>query len=47
MSGSVSEFSDAFLWTAMSAYWVLGLGLVVAGTSYHLRTRAACAGCGR
>jgi hypothetical protein len=46
-SGSVSQFSDAFLWVAMSSYWVLGLGLVVAGTSYHLRTRTACAGCGR
>ncbi|MEU4427730.1 hypothetical protein AB0F81_44505 [Actinoplanes sp. NPDC024001] len=46
-SGSVSEFSDAFLWSAMSAYCVLGLGLVVASSDYHLRTRRACVACGR
>jgi hypothetical protein len=38
---------DAFLWTAMAAYWVWGAGLGVAAWSYHLRTRAACARCGR
>ncbi|MGC5287592.1 hypothetical protein [Micromonospora sp. DT231] len=47
VSGSASEFSDTFLWVAMSAYWVLGLGLVVASGDYHLRTRGACAACGR
>ncbi|MEU8207683.1 hypothetical protein AB0B85_00630 [Micromonospora sp. NPDC049044] len=47
LSGSVSEFSDAFLWVAMSAYSVLGLGLLAASSDYHLRTRTACAACGR
>ncbi|GGO32499.1 hypothetical protein GCM10011576_62920 [Micromonospora parathelypteridis] len=47
MSGSVSQFSDAFLWVAMSAYSILGLGLVAASSDYHLRTRSACATCGR
>ncbi|MGC4813306.1 hypothetical protein ACLQ29_22495 [Micromonospora sp. DT228] len=47
VSGSASEFSDAFLWVAMSAYWVLGLGLVVASGDYHRRTRRDCAACGR
>ena len=28
-SGSHSEFSDAFLWVAMSAYLVMGVGLVI------------------
>ncbi|MEV6303438.1 hypothetical protein AB0M02_28775 [Actinoplanes sp. NPDC051861] len=46
-SGSVSQFSVAFLIVAMSAYCVLGLGLLVASTDYHLRTRRACTGCGR
>ncbi|MER7441846.1 hypothetical protein [Micromonospora avicenniae] len=46
-SGSVSEFSDTFLWVAMSAYCILGLGLLVASSDYHLRTRAACPACGR
>ncbi|MEU7750274.1 hypothetical protein [Micromonospora sp. NPDC049171] len=47
VSGSVSQFSDTFLWLAMSAYCVLGLGLVVASSDYHLRTRVACGACGR
>ncbi|WP_433124859.1 hypothetical protein ACQPWW_20860 [Micromonospora sp. CA-240977] len=47
LSGSVSEFSDAFLWVAMSAYCVLGLGLVAGSGDYHLRTRGACEVCGR
>ncbi|WP_433309044.1 hypothetical protein ACQP0U_19520 [Micromonospora sp. CA-269861] len=46
-SGSYSEFSDAFLWVAMSAYLVMGLGLVVTSTDYHLRTRTPCGACGR
>ncbi|WP_422735397.1 hypothetical protein ACN263_17495 [Micromonospora sp. WMMD729] len=46
-SGSASEFSDAFLWVAMSAYCLLGLGLLVASSDYHLRTRPACRACGR
>ncbi|MFY1616057.1 hypothetical protein [Micromonospora sp. WMMD736] len=46
-SGSPSEFSDAFLWVAMSAYCLLGLGLLVASSDYHLRTRTACRACGR
>ncbi|MHA4949497.1 hypothetical protein ACX27O_19445 [Micromonospora sp. SD19] len=47
ISGSPSEFSDAFLWVAISAYLVMGLGLVVASTDYHLRTRGQCRTCGR
>ncbi|MEU7841492.1 hypothetical protein AB0B39_11000 [Micromonospora sp. NPDC049114] len=46
-SGSASEFSDAFLWVAMSAYCLLGLGLLAASSDYHLRTRGACPSCGR
>ncbi|MCY1143532.1 hypothetical protein OWR29_36500 [Actinoplanes sp. Pm04-4] len=46
-SGSESEFSDAFLISAMSAYVVWGLGLLAASTDYHLRTRRVCANCGR
>ncbi|MEV4823343.1 hypothetical protein [Micromonospora sp. NPDC049274] len=46
-SGSESEFSDAFLWVAMSAYLLLGLGLLAASADYHLRTRGACRSCGR
>ncbi|WFE99988.1 hypothetical protein [Micromonospora sp. WMMD964] len=46
-TGSDSEFSDAFLWAAMSAYCVIGLGLVTASSDYHLRTRRACGTCGR
>jgi hypothetical protein len=46
-SGSVSQFSDGFLVVAMSAYCVWGLGLIVAATDYHLRTRRACPTCGR
>ncbi|MEU7800303.1 hypothetical protein AB0J14_32860 [Micromonospora arborensis] len=46
-SGSVSQFSDAFLWVALSSYCVLGLGLVTASSDYHLRTRSACTACGR
>ncbi|MFI6784473.1 hypothetical protein [Micromonospora sp. NPDC050276] len=46
-SGSYSEFSDAFLWVAMSAYLVMGLGLLVASADYHLRTRRQCGTCGR
>jgi hypothetical protein len=46
-SGSASEFSDAFLWVAMSAYCLLGLGLLAASSDYHLRTRRACRACGR
>ncbi|MEV4761713.1 hypothetical protein AB0J89_03670 [Micromonospora chokoriensis] len=46
-SGSDSEFSDTFLWAAMSAYCVPGLGLVVASADYHLRTRRACGACDR
>ncbi|MEU5784513.1 hypothetical protein [Micromonospora lupini] len=46
-SGSASEFSDTFLWVAMSAYCLLGLGLLVASTDYHLRTRDACPSCDR
>ncbi|MFI6265350.1 hypothetical protein [Micromonospora sp. NPDC051006] len=47
MSGSVSQFSDTFLWVAMSAYCILGLGLLTASSDYHLRTRHACRACGR
>ncbi|MET8465582.1 hypothetical protein [Micromonospora zamorensis] len=47
VSGSESEFSDAFLWVAMSAYSILGLGLVAASSDYHLRTRRPCGACGR
>ncbi|MGK5740800.1 hypothetical protein [Micromonospora sp. URMC 103] len=46
-SGSVSQFSDTFLWVAMSAYCVLGFGLLAASSDYHLRTRSACTACGR
>ncbi|MEV4656657.1 hypothetical protein [Micromonospora sp. NPDC049301] len=46
-SGSGSEFSDTFLWVAMSSYCVMGLGLVSASSDYHLRTRSACGACGR
>ncbi|MET8368003.1 hypothetical protein ABZU53_31230 [Micromonospora sp. NPDC005194] len=46
-SGSASEFSDLFLWVAMSAYCLLGLGLLAASSDYHLRTRSACRACGR
>lgn len=46
-SGSASEFSDAFLWVAMSAYCLLGLGLLMASSDYHLRTRRPCRACGR
>ncbi|MCO1655568.1 hypothetical protein [Pseudonocardia humida] len=37
----------AFLWVAMAAYWVWGAGLGAAAWSYHLRSRTACARCGR
>ncbi|MFF4875284.1 hypothetical protein [Micromonospora sp. NPDC000668] len=46
-SGSISQFSDTFLWVAMSAYCILGLGLISASSDYHLRTRATCRACGR
>jgi hypothetical protein len=46
-SGSVSQFSEGFLVVAMSAYCVWGLGLIVAATDYHLRTRRACPACAR
>ncbi|SIM66200.1 hypothetical protein [Micromonospora cremea] len=46
-SGSISQFSDTFLWVAMSAYCTMGLGLVAASSDYHLRTRGACRACGR
>ncbi|CCH19606.1 hypothetical protein [Micromonospora lupini] len=46
-TGSASEFSDTFLWVAMSAYCLLGLGLLAASSDYHLRTRDACRSCGR
>ncbi|MCO8275952.1 hypothetical protein M1L60_35780 [Actinoplanes sp. TRM 88003] len=46
-SGVDSEFSLTFLLTAMSAYIVWGLGLLVASTDYHLRTRRSCVQCGR
>ncbi|MET8349102.1 MULTISPECIES: hypothetical protein [unclassified Micromonospora] len=46
-SGSISQFSDTFLWVAMSAYCILGLGLLAASSDYHLRTRGACGACGR
>ncbi|GAA2184706.1 hypothetical protein [Micromonospora lupini] len=46
-TGSASEFSDTFLWVAMSAYCLLGLGLLAASSDYHLRTRDACRACGR
>ncbi|MFC7531995.1 hypothetical protein [Actinoplanes sp. GCM10030250] len=46
-SGSVSQFSDTFLLVAMSAYCVLGLGLIVASSDYHLATRRPCENCGR
>jgi hypothetical protein len=41
------EPGDAFLWTALAAYWVWGAGLGVAALSYHLRSRPACRSCGR
>ncbi|GAB3957028.1 hypothetical protein [Micromonospora vulcania] len=47
MSGSISEFSDTFLWVALSAYCLLGIGLITASSDYHLRTRSACRACGR
>ncbi|TDC39408.1 hypothetical protein E1211_04380 [Micromonospora sp. 15K316] len=46
-SGSVSQFSDTFLWVAMSAYCLLGLGLLAASGDYHLRTRVPCRACDR
>ncbi|WP_410812150.1 hypothetical protein [Micromonospora sp. 067-2] len=46
-SGSISQFSDTFLWVALSAYCVLGLGLLSASSDYHLRTRGACRTCAR
>ncbi|WP_328470620.1 hypothetical protein OHA21_05025 [Actinoplanes sp. NBC_00393] len=46
-SGSVSDYPAAFLWVAMSAYCVLGAGLLAAATDYHLRTRPPCEGCAR
>ncbi|MCO1595740.1 hypothetical protein M8C17_11250 [Micromonospora sp. RHAY321] len=46
-SGSISQFSDTFLWVAMSAYCILGLGLLAGSCDYHLRTRGACKACGR
>jgi hypothetical protein len=46
-SGSVSQFSDTFLLVAMSAYVLWGIGLIIASTDHHLRTRAACPACAR
>jgi hypothetical protein len=46
-SGATSTFPEAFLWVAMSAYCVLGAGLLAAGASYHLRSRRPCGRCGR
>jgi hypothetical protein len=46
-SGATSTMSDAFLWVAMSAYCVLGAGLLIAGASYHVRSRRPCARCAR
>ncbi|MFB7667659.1 hypothetical protein ACFC1R_27660 [Kitasatospora sp. NPDC056138] len=37
----------SFLWVAMPAYWLWGLGLGVAAVSYHRRTRRPCRVCGR
>ncbi|MEV4560510.1 hypothetical protein AB0K51_26430 [Kitasatospora sp. NPDC049285] len=35
-----------FLWVAMPAYWLWGLGLAVAAFGYHLGTRRPCRACG-
>ncbi|MGK4585930.1 hypothetical protein [Kitasatospora sp. HPMI-4] len=37
----------SFLWVAMPAYWLWGLGLGAAAVSYHRRTRRPCRVCGR
>ncbi|MGE7438760.1 hypothetical protein [Kitasatospora sp. NPDC001175] len=37
----------SFLWVAMPAYWLWGLGLGAAALSYHRATRRPCRRCGR
>jgi hypothetical protein len=41
------DLPRTFLWIAMPAYWLWGLGLAVAARSFHHRTRRACPDCGR
>ncbi|MFE3450506.1 hypothetical protein ACFXJ8_16385 [Nonomuraea sp. NPDC059194] len=45
VDGTLQE--PAFMWVAVPAYVVWGLGLAVASVSYYLITRPACASCGR
>ncbi|MFC8719019.1 hypothetical protein [Kitasatospora sp. NPDC057198] len=37
----------SFLWVAMPAYWLWGLGLGLAALAYHRGTRRPCRACGR
>ncbi|GAA2103968.1 hypothetical protein GCM10009759_39840 [Kitasatospora saccharophila] len=37
----------SFLWVAMPAYWLWGLGLGLAALAHHRATRRPCRGCGR
>ncbi|GAA4218678.1 hypothetical protein FHR32_004546 [Streptosporangium album] len=45
IDGTLEE--AAFMWVAVPAYTVWGIGLAVASVSYHRITRPPCTGCGR
>lgn len=45
--GSMTARETAFMWVAIPAYVVWGIGLAVASVAYYRITRPACTGCGR